>query len=75
MSNGRAARLIGLFVLGLLLFNFPFLGLFGVEDRLFHLPGLLWYIFLCWLLLILGTAILADPRGSSARDRTTKRDR
>ena len=48
----RAQRLIGLFLLGCLLFNFPLLSLFNVRTTIFGIPMLYAYLFAAWLLVI-----------------------
>ena len=45
-------RLIAIFLLGCLLFNYPLLYLFNVDYRLFGIPLLYVYIFAVWGLLI-----------------------
>ncbi len=45
-------RLIALFLLGCLLFNYPLLSLFSIEHHLFGIPLLYVYIFAAWALLI-----------------------
>ncbi|BBO80049.1 hypothetical protein [Desulfosarcina ovata] len=49
--NGR--RLVGLFLLGFLLFNFPLLCLFNQHSLIMGLPALYLYLFGVWALLIL----------------------
>ena len=48
----KVPRLIGLFLLGCLLFNFPLLALFNVRTTAFGIPLLYAYLFAAWLLLI-----------------------
>ena len=50
-------RLVALFLLGCVLFNYPILSLFNLEIPLFGLPLLLVYIFSIWCLLIGLTAL------------------
>jgi hypothetical protein len=45
-------RLIALFLLGCLLFNYPLLYLFDIRHHLFGIPLLYVYIFAAWALLI-----------------------
>jgi hypothetical protein len=55
-SRRRSAsgqRLIGIFLLGLVLFNFPILALFNVGSTVFGIPVLFAYLFLAWAALIL----------------------
>ena len=51
-------RLVALFLLGCVLFNYPILSLLNFEIPIFGLPLLLVYIFSVWCLLI-GLAALA----------------
>ena len=50
--EGKGQRLIALFMLGCVLFNFPVLALFNVPGTLFGVPVLYAYIFLAWTALI-----------------------
>lgn len=49
----RGQRLICIFLLGVVLFNFPILALFNVGATLFGIPLLFAYLFLAWAALIL----------------------
>ena len=49
-------RLIAVFLLGCLLFNYPLLYLFNVDYRLYGIPVLYLYVFAAWGLLIALTA-------------------
>ncbi len=51
--SSRGQRLVGIFLLGLVLFNFPVLALFNVTHTVFGVPVLFAYLFLAWALLIL----------------------
>ena len=55
-------RLIALFLLGCLLFNYPLLFLFSIERHLFGIPLLYVYIFAAWALLIALTAATVERR-------------
>jgi hypothetical protein len=48
----KGPRLVAVFLLGLLLFNYPLLALFNREATAFGIPLLYAYIFLAWALLI-----------------------
>ena len=48
----KAPRLVCLFGLGCLLFNFPLLAVFNLPTRVFGLPLLYVYVFVAWGLLI-----------------------
>ena len=49
----RGQRLICIFLLGVVLFNFPILALFNVGATLLGIPVLFAYLFLAWAALIL----------------------
>jgi hypothetical protein len=56
-------RLLALFIAGGLLFNFPLLGLFDKDTRLFGLPLLPAALFIVWALLIAVLAWLLESSG------------
>ena len=60
MSAQRRRRdwLIVLFVAGLLLFNYPLLGLVNQATLLLGVPVLYFYLFAVWLLLIAATVVV-----------------
>jgi len=58
----KGQRLIALFVLGCLLFNYPVLSLFNVAAVAFGVPLLYVYIFAAWALLIALMALAAESR-------------
>ena len=58
----RGERLIGLFLLGCLLFNFPLLALFNVQATVFGIPLLYTYLFAAWGLLIALVALIMERR-------------
>ena len=66
-------RLVGLFLLGMVLFNYPLLSLFSLKTSLFGMPLLILYIFTAWLFLILLASLAAKTRGQppSKSDRQT----
>jgi len=51
-SSRSAQQLVGLFLLGCLLFNYPLLVLFNVRASVFGIPVLYAYLFAAWALLI-----------------------
>ena len=53
-------RLIALFLLGCLLFNYPLLSLFDSGERLFGVPLVYAYLFVVWLLLIALLALVVE---------------
>ena len=63
----RRDRLIGLFLLALVLLDPPLLLLFGGGDTVFGLPLLYVYIFAAWLLIIATVAWIAERRSARRR--------
>ncbi|MEO8143821.1 MAG: hypothetical protein ABI654_06360 [Betaproteobacteria bacterium] len=61
-SDAKGQRLIALFVLGCLLFNYPVLSLFNVPADIFGVPVLYAFIFAAWTLLIALMAFAAESR-------------
>jgi hypothetical protein len=61
----RRDRMIGLFVLGAVLFNPPVLNLFG--GTVFGWPALYVYLFAAWAVIIIGVAIVSE-RGAGSTD-------
>jgi len=61
-SEAKGQRLIALFILGCLLFNYPVLSLFNVSADAFGVPVLYAYIFAAWALLIASMAFAAESR-------------
>jgi hypothetical protein len=55
-------RLVGLFVLGCLLFNYPLLALFSRDGTLFGIPILYAYVFIAWAAFIALVALLVRSR-------------
>ncbi len=61
MRKGLAGqRLVAVFIAGVLLFNYPLLSLFDRPLRVFGLPLLHVYLFLCWGGLIALVAWIAE---------------
>jgi hypothetical protein len=59
-SNRRAPRLVGLFLLGCLLFNYPMLAVFNVRASVGGIPLLYAYLFAAWALLIVLVAVIME---------------
>ena len=53
MSNDKSAKLIGFFIIGLVLLTFPIINLFGRELFVGGIPLLYVYVFGVWLMLII----------------------
>jgi hypothetical protein len=58
----RGQRLIAVFVLGCLLFNYPLLSLFNVAAEVLGVPVLYAYIFAAWALLVALMALVIESR-------------
>ena len=58
--NGR--RLVGLFLLGMLLFNFPLLYLFNRPVLALGIPVLYLYLFAAWSLIIILMLIISRSK-------------
>jgi predicted permease len=61
-TGAKGQRLIALFILGCLLFNYPVLSLFNVSADALGVPVLYAYIFVAWALLIVLMAFAAESR-------------
>lgn len=59
-SSRKGQRLVGLFLLGCLLFNYPLLVLFNVRATVFGVPLLYAYLFAAWALLIALVALIME---------------
>ena len=59
-SSRKGQRLVGLFLLGCLLFNYPLLALFNARATVFGIPLLYAYLFAAWALLIALVAVIME---------------
>lgn len=64
-TNARNERLVALFLLGLLLFNYPLLAMFNEADFVLGIPRLYLYLFAAWATVI-GVAGIIIRRTDSA---------
>ncbi len=62
MAKDKTYKLLGLFLLALLLFNFPILSLFGRGKPLGGAIAIFAYIFLAWGAIILFTALIVESK-------------
>ncbi len=58
----KGQRLVALFLLGGLLFNFPLLSLFTGSDRVWGIPLIYFYVFAAWAAIILLMALIIERR-------------
>ena len=61
-SDAKGQRLVALFILGCVLFNYPVLSLFNVAAQFAGVPVLYAYIFAAWALLVALMAIVVEKR-------------
>jgi hypothetical protein len=57
----RNAKLIGITLLGIVLFNFPILGIFSKNTWFVGLPSAVLYLFLLWLVFIFLIRRIVEP--------------
>ena len=60
--EAKGQRLVALFVLGCLLFNYPVLSLFNLPAQVFGVPVLYAYIFVAWALLVALMALVVEAK-------------
>jgi hypothetical protein len=61
-SGAKSQRFVALFILGVLLFNFPILAIFNVKEIAFGIPVLYVYVFGAWAGLVALMALAAEGR-------------
>lgn len=59
-SIAKSQRLAAVFLLGMLLFNYPLLAVFNSTAEVVGVPLLYAYIFFCWTLLIAVMALVIE---------------
>ena len=60
----KGQRLVALFLLGCLLFNFPLLSLFAGSTRLWGIPLIYLYVFVAWAVIIALMALIIERKDS-----------
>lgn len=60
MTSTLKWKLIALFFLGLVFFNFPILELFAIKTLIFGIPALFFYLFIIWFIYIIILRQLVD---------------
>jgi hypothetical protein len=61
-SSRKRSQLVGLFLLGCLMFNYPLVTLFDRPAMVFGVPLLYAYLFGAWALLIALVAVIVERR-------------
>lgn len=69
--RSKSGLLIGLFLLGSVLFNYPILTLFNQRVALFGIPLLLLYIFTVWMVLSVAIMLVTKIQGPKARPKAS----
>ena len=69
--TARRDRLVGLFILGIVLFNPPVLNLFG--GTVLGWPALYLYLFGAWALIIAAMAFVVERNAAASDDRDGRR--
>ena len=59
----QAPRLVAVFMLGCLLFSYPFLSLFNIDGTVAGIPVLYAYLFCVWAALIVLMALVIERAG------------
>ena len=62
-------KLLSLFVIGMVLFNFPIIDLFALKNLIFGIPSLIFYLFMIWLAFILILKHLVDPTSQKKQNK------
>jgi len=60
----KGQRLVALFLLGCLLFNFPLLSLFTGDSRVWGIPLVYFYVFAAWAAIIALMALIIERKDS-----------
>jgi hypothetical protein len=60
--EAKGQRLVGLCLLGFVLFNYPILALFNLPSSIFGIPVLYAWIFFAWAVLIAAMAWVIERR-------------
>ena len=58
----KGQRLVALFLLGCLLFNYPLLSLFAGNARLWGIPLIYFYVFAAWMAIIALMALIIERK-------------
>ena len=58
----KGQRLVALFLLGCLLFNYPLLSLFAGDVRVWGIPLIYFYVFAAWMAIIALMALIIERK-------------
>jgi uncharacterized membrane protein len=60
--NRKNERLVGVFIVGIIVLNYPVLSLFSKVKLVFGIPLLYLFLFLVWAIFILCMALILERR-------------
>jgi hypothetical protein len=67
--KSKSGFLMGLFLLGCVLFNYPILTLFNRRVALFGIPLLYLYLFLVWTVIMVAIMLITKVRTAGAKSK------
>lgn len=59
-NRKKGQKLVGIFLVFLLVFNFPLIGIFGTGGQILGIPTLLFALFGLWLTMIVALAFIIE---------------
>lgn len=71
-NTDKNKRLVSLFLLGAVFFNYPLLSIFNHKSYVLGFPVLYLYIFSLWLLMIVMMIVITTRRISFGKKRSSK---
>ena len=70
-NTEKNKRLVGLFLLGAIFFNYPLISLFNHKSYVLGFPTLYLYIFSLWLLMIVSMIVITTRRITLGKKRSS----
>ena len=71
-NTDKNKRLVSLFLLGAVFFNYPLLSIFNHKSYILGFPVLYFYIFSLWLLMIVIMIVITTRRAFPSKRRSSK---
>jgi len=62
MTQFKQSKLVGVFLLGIVLLNFPLINLFKKDQFIFGIPALYTYLLIVWIALIIFIALIVKNK-------------
>jgi hypothetical protein len=72
--RSKSQLLMGLFLLGCVLFNYPILTLFNRRIAIFGIPLLYLYLFMAWTVIIVAIMLITKARAKKTRPKRSPAD-